>query len=49
MTAIVSSGYSNYLIMAEFWKYGFHCVVSKPCTIKTLSETVQSVIAAKKG
>jgi CheY-like chemotaxis protein len=47
VTAIVSSGYSNDPIMAEFRKYGFRGVVSKPYTIKTLSDTVQSVIAAK--
>jgi CheY-like chemotaxis protein len=49
VTAIVSSGYSNDPIMAEFRKYGFHGVVSKPYTIKTLSDTVQSVIATKSG
>ncbi len=49
VTAIVSSGYSNDPIMTEFRKYGFHGVVSKPYTIKALSDTVQSVIAAKSG
>jgi len=49
VTAIVSSGYSNDPIMAEFRKYGFHGVVAKPYTIKILSDTVQSVIAAKSG
>jgi len=49
LTAIISSGYSDDPIMAEFRKYGFHGVVSKPYTIKILSDTVQSVIAAKSG
>ena len=42
--AIVSSGYSNDPIMAEFKDYGFKGVVSKPYTVKTLSETVRNVI-----
>jgi len=43
--AIVSSGYSNDPIMAEFAAYGFCGVASKPYTIKKLSETLQQVIA----
>jgi PAS domain S-box-containing protein len=46
---IVSSGYSSDPIMAEFRKYGFRGVVSKPYTIKKLGETVQSVIAERGG
>ena len=42
--AIVSSGYSNDPIMANFRDYGFNGVVSKPYTIKTLSEVVHRVI-----
>ena len=43
--AIVSSGYSDDPIMASFRDYGFSGVVSKPYTLKALSETVHSVIA----
>ncbi len=42
--AIVSSGYSDDPIMARFRDYGFSGVVSKPYTLKTLSETIHSVI-----
>jgi PAS domain S-box-containing protein len=41
---IVSSGYSNDPIMAQFRDYGFSGVVSKPFTIAKLSEVVQRVI-----
>ncbi|MGC1455119.1 MAG: response regulator [Nitrospirota bacterium] len=43
--AIVSSGYSDDPIMAHFKDYGFSGVVSKPYTLKALSETVHSVIS----
>ncbi len=42
--AIVSSGYSDDPIMARFRDYGFSGVVSKPYTLKTLSETIHAVI-----
>lgn len=42
--AIVSSGYSNDPIMAEFREHGFSGVVSKPYTLKALSVTVHEVI-----
>lgn len=38
--AIVSSGYSNDPIMADFKKYGFIDVLSKPYTVESLSFTV---------
>ncbi len=41
---IVSSGYSNDPIMADFRTYGFSGVVSKPYTIKNLSETVRALV-----
>jgi CheY-like chemotaxis protein len=47
--AIVSSGYSSDPIMAHFKEYGFSGVVSKPYTIKTLSETVNSILSDKKA
>lgn len=43
--AIVSSGYSNDPVMARFEEYGFSGVVSKPYTIKDLSETLRDVMA----
>ncbi len=42
--AIVSSGYSNDPIMADFGKHGFNGVVTKPYRIKELSEEVYRVI-----
>ncbi|MGO9123125.1 MAG: PAS domain S-box protein [Desulfomonilaceae bacterium] len=42
--AIVSSGYSNDPIMADYKKFGFEGVVCKPYTVNELSETIQQVI-----
>lgn len=42
--AIVSSGYSNDPVMAEFRKYGFCGVVAKPYEIRELARVLQSVI-----
>ncbi len=42
--AIVSSGYSNDPIMADYKKYGFLGVVAKPYSINELSETLTRVI-----
>jgi len=42
--AIVSSGYSNDPIMADFRKHGFNGVVTKPYRIKELSDEVHRVI-----
>ncbi|MBI5039356.1 MAG: response regulator [Nitrospirae bacterium] len=41
---IVSSGYSNDPIMAEYDKYGFKGVVAKPFMLKELSKVVYKVI-----
>ena len=41
---IVSSGYSNDPIMAEYQEYGFKGVVSKPYTVQKLSETIRQVL-----
>ena len=46
--AIVSSGYSNDPIMAEYRKYGFAGVVSKPYVIRQLSDSVYRVITKGK-
>ncbi len=45
--AIVSSGYSNDPIMSQFKQYGFKGVVSKPYSVKTLSESVRNVIEGR--
>jgi len=42
--AIVSSGYSNDPIMADYRKYGFGGVVTKPYRIKDLSRTLYELI-----
>jgi PAS domain S-box-containing protein len=39
--AIVSSGYSNDPVMAEFAKYGFNAIVSKPYKVGELSRALQ--------
>jgi PAS domain S-box-containing protein len=45
--AIVSSGYSNDPIMADFKKYGFSGVVAKPYKVKELSKTLHRVRMGK--
>ncbi len=42
--AIVSSGYANDPIIADFKKYGFCGVLTKPYEIQMLDETIQKVI-----
>ncbi len=46
--AIVSSGYSNDPIMAQYSDYGFCGVISKPYTIAKLSDTIRKVITEHK-
>ena len=46
--AIVSSGYSNDPVMADYQKYGFRGVVAKPYDIRELSEILSKVITGKK-
>jgi PAS domain S-box-containing protein len=45
--AIVSSGYSDDPIMAEYENHGFCGVVCKPYSIKVLGDTVKQVFAAQ--
>ncbi|MFC1537464.1 PAS domain S-box protein [Gemmatimonadota bacterium] len=47
--AIVSSGYSNDPVLANFRDYGFNSKVSKPYRIEELREVVQSVMQEKNG
>jgi len=41
--AIVSSGYSNDQVMANFRKYGFHGVLSKPYSASDLAKTLKDI------
>ena len=45
--AIVSSGYSNDPIMADYRKYGFRGVIAKPYKLRELSEELHRVIMGK--
>ncbi|HEX3034302.1 MAG TPA: PAS domain S-box protein [Thermodesulfobacteriota bacterium] len=42
--AIVASGYSNDPVMAEYERYGFRGIITKPYKIEELSETICKVI-----
>lgn len=42
--AIVSSGYSNDPVMADFRGYGFQGVVNKPCGLKELGEAMNKIL-----
>ena len=44
MTAVVFSGYSNDLVMANFAKYGFKGMVAKPYRIEELGRVLQEVL-----
>ena len=46
---IVSSGYSDDPVMANFSEYGFRAVLPKPHTIDEMSRTLREVIEWKKG
>jgi CheY-like chemotaxis protein len=44
VTAIVSSGYSNDPIMADFQSYGFKGVVVKPFSVQNLGDTLSRIL-----
>lgn len=46
--AVVSSGYSNNPVMADYKKYGFQGVVTKPYNIAKLGEVINSVMSTYK-
>ena len=43
--AIVSSGYANDPVMAQYREHGFHGVVNKPFQMQELSETIRQVMS----
>jgi len=43
--AIVSSGYSNDPVMADYQKYGFSGIVTKPYKVEELSDVINQVIS----
>ena len=45
--AVVSSGYSDDPIMADFQKYGFSGVIAKPYKISELGKILQEVVMGK--
>ena len=47
--AIVSSGYSNHPVMANFEEYGFKGVLAKPYKLKELSDAVSNVLGRCRG
>jgi PAS domain S-box-containing protein len=47
--AIVTSGYSNDLVLSEYKEYGFVGEVSKPYQMNELQETLQSLLKEKSG
>jgi PAS domain S-box-containing protein len=47
--AIVSSGYSNDPVMADFQKHGFRGVVAKPYEVKELARVLREVISSDTG
>lgn len=48
VNAIVSSGYSNDIVMDDYKKWGFKGIVPKPYTIKELGEVLQQVVRDSK-
>jgi CheY-like chemotaxis protein len=46
---IVSSGYSDAPVMADFRRYGFDAVIRKPWTLEQLADVVQNVVGKSTG
>lgn len=47
--AIVSSGYYQEPVMAEYWKYGFLGALPKPYGIKEMEKALSSIINLRQG
>jgi len=47
--AIVSSGYSNDPVMADFQKHGFCGMVAKPYEVKELARVLREVVSSDAG
>jgi CheY-like chemotaxis protein len=45
--AIVSSGYSQDPVLADFARYGFQAMVPKPYEVSELTETVRRLVARR--
>lgn len=45
--AILSSGYAQNPIMANYARYGFHGILPKPYTLQQLSEVIHDVLQVK--
>jgi DNA-binding NarL/FixJ family response regulator len=46
LPAIVSSGYSNDPVMADFASYGFRGAIPKPYNLRAMAETLAMVLSA---
>jgi two-component system cell cycle sensor histidine kinase/response regulator CckA len=42
--AIVSSGFSNDPVMANYTEYGFCCAIKKPCQLQDISHVLHTAI-----
>ncbi len=42
---IVSSGYSNHPVMANYWQYGFKAAIAKPFMLDDLAQVINSILA----
>ncbi|HLV01713.1 MAG TPA: ATP-binding protein [Acidobacteriota bacterium] len=47
--AVVSSGYSEDPVMANYQKYGFSAVLTKPFTLVELGKTLESLLAGRRA
>jgi len=47
--AIVSSGYSNDPILADFRRYGFRGIAVKPYDLRSLSRALRDALAAEEA
>ena len=42
---IVSSGYSNDPVMANYWQYGFKAAIAKPFLLEELNRTLTDILS----